>query len=118
MEIVVEKKHFWVLVSILSVFIVIMGSLMVYAGGRASTTNIGHTGEEVEGLAELLDETQGQWPEGTYCVVRKVAECPSDVFATGSIKIDLEDTNPSNYADGNYPYASIGDDVTLHFCCK
>ncbi|KAK6185631.1 hypothetical protein SNE40_007823 [Patella caerulea] len=61
----------------------------------------------------------GEWPRGSYCILRKGGECPIG-FKSGFIQFDNEirSRRMSNSNHGELPDGEYGKDTLIQFCCR
>ncbi|XP_048743798.2 uncharacterized protein LOC125657187 [Ostrea edulis] len=60
----------------------------------------------------------GQWPSGSYCIMRHGETCPPGGFENGSIFWDDENDKNKNSAGGVLPSGQYDKDTMINYCCR
>ncbi|XP_048731678.2 uncharacterized protein LOC125648717 [Ostrea edulis] len=61
--------------------------------------------------------SEGNWPPGSYCIIRHGNTCPGG-FENGSIFWDDENDNNNNSVGGVLPSGQYGNDTMINYCCR
>ncbi|XP_056001799.1 uncharacterized protein LOC130048773 [Ostrea edulis] len=61
---------------------------------------------------------EGNWPKGSYCILKHGSTCPDGAFQSGYVIWDDEDSNNENSKGGELPSGSFDWNTRIDYCCR